>query len=162
MRHSMKGGLFVSHPWRGASSITARLVPRIASQQLSVGLMTQDVKSTEAMVLYLSPDSSGENPAWSVRMDPSTTADSDQIAGPMALLGPPVLQNGRVQGELWFRMERQDKMLHGSISADGEAWQTVGKVQIDWLVDSSLVGLALSSGLGKMTTEVVMDRITFT
>ena len=162
MRHSMKGGLFVSHPWRGASSITVRLVPRIASQQLSVGLMTQDVKSTEAMVLYLSPDSSGENPAWSVRMDPSTTADSDQIAGPMALLGPPVLQNGRVQGELWFRMERQDKMLHGSISADGEAWQTVGKVQIDWLVDSSLVGLALSSGLGTVTTEVVIDRITFT
>jgi len=162
MRHSMEGGLFLSHPWRAASSITARLVPRIASQRLSVGLMTQDLKSTEAMVLYLSPDSSGENPAWSVRMDPSTTAGSDQIAGPMAMLGPSVLQNGRVQGELWFRLERQDKMLHGSISTDGATWQTIGKVQIDWLTDSSLVGLALSSGLGKMTTEVVMDRITLT
>jgi hypothetical protein len=53
-------------------------------------------------------------------------------------------------------------MLQGSISADGHTWQTVGKVQLDWLADSSLAGLALSSGLGTVTTEVVMDRVAFT
>jgi len=162
--HSMQGGAFLSHPWRSANALTARLVPRIASQQLGVGLMVRDSGSPQTVSLFLSAESAviEEYPAWSVRMEGPATAGSDQGSGPKVLLEAPVLQNGRVQGELWFRLERHLKMLQGSISADGHTWQTVGKVQLDWLADSSLAGLALSSGLGTVTTEVVMDRVAFT
>jgi Alginate lyase len=164
IQQSMEGGVFVSHPWQSASAITARLVPRIASQQLRVGLMVRDADTSEAMMLFLSPDSVTieEYPAWSVRMEPPATGGSDQRMRPRILLDAPVLQNGRVQGGLWFRLERKDRMLHGSISTDGYTWQSVHKAQVDWLTDSSLVGLALSSGLGIVTTEVLMDRVTFT
>jgi len=162
-RNSMEGGVSVLRSWQSASAITARLVPRIASQHLWVGLMVRDPDTTEAVLLFLSPDSISveEYPAWSVRMERRNPAGSDQDTERRIPLSMPVVRNGRIQGDLWFRIERHDNMIQGSISADGNTWQTVGSVQLNWLADSSLVGLALSSGLGTVTTEVVMDQVTF-
>jgi hypothetical protein len=162
--HTLDGGMFVSHPWGQSGAITARLVPRIASQQLKIGLMARESEGPRAAVLYLSPDAAGidEHPGWSVKMSTLTKLEWNESAAQKLVLGAPVLQNGRVQGELWFRLARKGTMLQGTVSSDGRTWQPAGEVEAGWTGDTSQVGLVLNSGLGVVTTEIVMNHVLLT
>jgi hypothetical protein len=159
--HAFAGGIFVSRAWGPSKAITGRLLPRIASQQLSVGLLARDPKDGRSVALYLSPDALGvdEHPAWSVQLRTLPLHDAAEGTMPMLRLGTPVIRNGRVLGELWFRLERGNTTIRGSISSDGTTWQSVGKLQAEWVSGLSTVGLLLNSGLGGVTTEVVIDHV---
>jgi hypothetical protein len=53
-------------------------------------------------------------------------------------------------------------MLSGSISYDGRSWQAVGEIESEWLSAEATVGLLLNSGLGDVTTEIVLDHVQLT
>jgi hypothetical protein len=157
----LDGGFVVTRPWGDATALIARLVPRIASQFLSVGLVAENSTGSNRVALYLAPTPIGidEHPRWFVYLRPlGSGSTSNPLPEPMEIESP-VLLHGRLTGELWFRMSQKGQTLTGHVSSDGQTWLEVGEVTIDAGDGFTRVGFLLNSGLESINTEVVLDHV---
>ena len=155
-------GFFLHCAMPARSTLTARVVPLIASQFLELGVaVLSEAKSpgVEA-VLSLSPRGQTERPAWSASL--LCTGESGlpvRSVGNLPLTAPTITY-GRLVEPLWLRLERSGTTLRAAVSANGKAWSEVGSTEIPR--GDRRAGLFLNSGLDKVTTEVCFDQVSLT
>jgi hypothetical protein len=159
------GLLYVAQPCGIAFTATARLQGLVASAKLTTGwlLRPSDGKGQSAALLLApltAPGRSLEHPSWSAALVQLTgDARSAEVVASRNTLGAPTITNGRVSGDLWLRLQRSGETLAAFISSNGEDWSNAGTIPADDLPPAGQIGLCLTSGLGKVTTEVIFDHI---
>jgi hypothetical protein len=147
----------------GDGAVTARFVPQTSSQFSRFGLvMRESTAPGAASVCFLiCPQAARdiEAPGWKARLFARTAPDtaatlqaaSDQFAAP-------VVTFGRMTGPVWLRLQRTGDNFIGSTSTDGKSWTQVGPARVP-LNRTLVAGLAVSSGIPKITTTVKFDNV---
>lgn len=157
---------FVYQHFVGDFSFRIRLLPLVASQFLSLGLIAREDKTddTREIALMVSPQVivDKEHPQWI-----ATVATRVDIGKAIETIGRQVLEAsvisyGRIVNPIWFSLERTGGDFHAAISSDGETWTPVGKAQAATLPQDLLVGMFVCSGLGDVPTQVVFDNCEIT
>jgi hypothetical protein len=156
---------FTSMPLKGDGEITARYVPQVSSQFSSFGLMMRQGSGSRSakVALIITPRPSGniEQPRWTVRLLSRNTADTRDTIYRASGLGAPVVSWGRLTGCLWLRLRREGPIFTGSFSTDGKSWTDAGRVTAP-LKRKVEAGLAVRSGLEKISTTVKFDHVAVT
>jgi hypothetical protein len=143
------------------STFTARILPGIGSQLLTLGIAVLNETATAIQaILSLSPRGQLERPDWSVSL-----LRADQGGIPMRMIAAqsvsaPTITYGRLVLPLWFRLDRAETALRATISDDGHTWQDVGATTLPQ--GSMHAGLFLNSGLDKLVTEIFFDQVSLT
>lgn len=154
--------LFVEQKPETDFTLTARLLPLLASQLLHTGLLLRQGEGAEA-VLALLPDkgSDPEHPHWTVVLSTRKSSGEEHKWIGQYVLPSPLISYGRVMLPLWFRLERSKGHIAGAFSADGESWHKIAETPGEFLQGNLSAGLFLTSGLGSLSTEVVFDSVRF-
>lgn len=157
---------FTCMPMKGNGEITARYVPQISSQFSSFGLMMREGPESRSakVALIITPRASGniEEPRWGVQLlSRPATGDKEIIGHAGTGLTAPVVSYGRLTGYCWLRLRRHGHTFTGYFSTDGKSWTNVGSVMVA-LKKRIYAGLAVRSGLQKITTTVKFDQVRVT
>lgn len=143
-------------------SLSARFLPQVASQAASFGIVyrTSLTEGAPAVALLVRPDSSGdrERPGWGV----SLMLREVPLEAPREIafhrLENPIAALGRLVGRLWLLLQRKDALVTAKLSLDGKTWISVGDVVVADQA-AGVIGLAASSGISDVLTDVRFDSI---
>ena len=145
---------FAFVPMKKDSTITARIIRPMSSQWTSPGVMIRknlDSDSPHASVLLL--------PHWSgALVSRSSKGAKTQILGSTELGETHVIKKNRLSTPYWIRIKKSRQTITGFLSADGNKWNEIGKIKLDF-GDQYLVGLPACSQLDKVSTTVTYDSV---
>ena len=154
---------FIYTTLNGNGMITARYVPQVSSQYTSFGLVIREgvADNVPEVACIVKPVSSGqvEAPHWYTSLLSRAGTDNQVktiVTG--TELSAPVVTFGRLTGYCWLRLLRNGSEFSAYSSLDGRKWIKIGSVTC-LLKNQLLVGLAVSSGLEKISTTVSFDLV---
>jgi len=145
---------FAYVPMKKDSTITARIIRPMSSQWTSPGAMIRknlDSDSPHASILLL--------PHWSgALVSRSSKGGKTQILGATELGETHVIKKNRLSTPYWIRIKKSRQTITGFLSADGDKWNEIGKIKLDF-GDQYLIGLPACSQLDKVSTTVTYDSV---
>lgn len=156
---------FVARPLQGDGSITVRLEPQPSSQFSKPGLMLRETLAANAahasLWLYPGKSNSVEAPSWHLRLlSRAKTGERTKVDTIGHPLTAPAVTYGRLTGYYWLRLQRKGSTVTGFGSYDGQAWTTLGSVQLTCKKEV-WVGIPVASGMPNSTI-VQFDHVSVT
>jgi hypothetical protein len=109
----------------------------------------------------LYPGKSGqiEEPNWHTELEArATVAGKIERLAEGGMLAAPAVTYGRLTGNYWLKLERNEEVVSASVSYDGMGWQEVSKIITPYIHKNALIGIAVASGISN-STNVRIDNI---
>ena len=149
--------------FNGNGRITARFVPQVASQFVKMGVMIRESVADNAKhaSLLITPvkETDIEVPGWYTNLVVRRTAgDSSVVAVQSKALNEDFISWGRLVNPCWLKLTRNENFITAYVSANGTTWIEIGKAEV-LFKKKVLIGIALCSGLTKVTTVANFDNV---
>lgn len=147
----------------GNGTITARFVPQVASQFVKMGVMIRESvadNAKHASLLIMPVKATDiEVPGWYTNLVVRRTAgDSSVVAVQSKALNEDFISWGRLVNPCWLKLTRNENFITAYVSTNGTTWIEIDKAEV-LFKKKVLIGIALCSGLTKVTTVANFDNV---